>query len=173
MAELKNTIENKNAAIATAPGDIPLPMVQERIAALAYQFRHDNTIRPFAPQPGESVEIWASSGVEMPLDRAEVWFTTNGRLPDASSHKMPMTVEIVDWEAGAGYLNRWHAVLPGQLGGTAVRYKIAGPLMPRPIFLPTTARAFGTRWTTRRASKPSPTTWSQTSPSGQIGCTRR
>ncbi|MBK8903241.1 MAG: DUF3459 domain-containing protein [Anaerolineaceae bacterium] len=125
MAELETTFDD-NEAIATAPGDIPLPMVRERIATQAHQFRHDNTIRPFAPQSHEPVEIWATSGVEMPLDRAEVWFTRDGRLPDATAHKLPMTVQTVDWEAGAGYLSRWHAILPGQVGGTAVRYKIAG-----------------------------------------------
>ncbi|MFZ1399136.1 MAG: alpha-amylase family glycosyl hydrolase, partial [Candidatus Promineifilaceae bacterium] len=125
MAELE-TVFDENEAIATAPGDIPLPMVRERIAAQAQQFRHDNTIRPFAPQPHEPVEIWASSGVSMPLDRAEVWFTVDGRLPDATSHKLPMMVQTVEWEAGAGYLSRWHAILPGKVGGTAVRYRIAG-----------------------------------------------
>jgi glycosidase len=135
MAELETTFDD-NEAIATAPGDIPLPMVRERIAAQAHQFRHDNTIRPFAPQPHEPVEVWATSGVAMPLDRAEVWFTTDGRLPDTRSHKMPMTVQTVDWEAGAGYLSRWHAVLPGQAGGTAVRYKIAGWQAGRPADAP-------------------------------------
>ncbi len=85
MAELETTFDDENEAIATAPGDIPLPMVRERIAAQAHQFRHDNTIRPFAPQPGEPVEVWATSGVALPLDRVEVWFTTDGRLPDANS----------------------------------------------------------------------------------------
>ncbi|WP_420628276.1 alpha-amylase family glycosyl hydrolase [Candidatus Leptofilum sp.] len=134
MAE--ENVFDENEAIATAPGDIPLPMVRERIAAQANQFRHDNTIRPFAPQPDEPVQIWATSGVEMPLDRAEVWFTTDGKLPDTTSEKMPMTVETVDWEAGAGYLSRWHATLPGQVGGTAVRYRIAGWRAGRPADAP-------------------------------------
>ncbi|MCA9947594.1 MAG: hypothetical protein KC449_29140 [Anaerolineales bacterium] len=82
MAELETTFDD-NEAIATAPGDIPLPMVRERMAAQAHQFRHDNTIRPFAPQANEPVTIWATSGVAMPLDRVEVWFTTDGSLPDA------------------------------------------------------------------------------------------
>ncbi|WP_420645441.1 alpha-amylase family glycosyl hydrolase [Candidatus Leptofilum sp.] len=136
MAEVKNIFDDENEAIATAPGDIPLPMVRERIAAQANQFRHDNTIRPFAPQPDEPVEIWATSGVEMPLDRAEVWFTTDGRLPDQSSHKIPMVAKMVDWEAGAGYLSRWQAILPGQVGGTAVRYRIAGWQAGRPADAP-------------------------------------
>ncbi len=121
-----NVIDEEEEAVATAPGDIPLPMVQERLAAQAHQFRHDNTIRPFAPQANEPVEIWATSGVGVPLDRAEIWFTTDGRMPDATSHRVPMTVEAVEWQPGAGYLNQWHAVLPGQASGTAVRYRIAG-----------------------------------------------
>ena len=126
MNESENVIDKQEEAVATAPGDIALPMVQERVAAQAHQFRHDNTIRPFAPQPNEPVEIYATSGVEMPLDRAEVWFTTDGRLPDATAQKMPMILDEVDWQPGAGYLNRWRAILPGQTGGTAVRYSIVG-----------------------------------------------
>jgi hypothetical protein len=126
MAELKNVMDEQDEAIATAPGDIPLPMVQERVAAQAYQFRHDNTIRPFAPKPDEPVEIWGTSGVEMPLERVEVWFTTDGRLPDATAQKILMRVAAVDWQPAAGYLSRWQAVLPGQASGTAVRYSIVG-----------------------------------------------
>ncbi len=126
MAELETMQDENDEAIATAPGDIPLPMVQERIAAQAHQFRHDNTIRPFAPIAHEPVEITATSGVEKPIARAEVWFTSNGTLPDATSPKMPMTLETVDWQAGVGYLSRWWAIVPGQVGGTAVRYRIAG-----------------------------------------------
>lgn len=126
MAEFENVFDKNDQAIATAPGDIPLSMVQARMAAQKHQFRHDNTIRPFAPRPHEPVEVWATSGVEMPLSRVEVWFTTDGRLPDANSHKIPMTLETIDWQPGAGYLNRWRGVMPGQTGGTAVRYRIAG-----------------------------------------------
>ena len=131
MAELKPVLDEDEVAIATAPGDIPLPMVRERIAAQAHQFRHDNTIRPFAPKPQESVEVWATSGVEMPLARAEVWLTCDGNLPNANAQRLPMAIETVDWQPGAGYLSRWRAVIPGQNGGTAVRYSIVGWLPGR------------------------------------------
>ena len=114
MAELDNVFDDENEAIATAPGDIPLPMVRERIAAQAHQFRHDNTIRPFAPQAQEAVEIWATSGVAMPLDRAEVWFTTDGRLPDATSRHWDF-YPVIQEEGGGGA--RCHSIAAPQNGG--------------------------------------------------------
>ncbi|HTD19372.1 MAG TPA: hypothetical protein VK667_07555, partial [Ktedonobacteraceae bacterium] len=47
--------------ITTAPGHLPLAEITARIAAQRGQFRHDNTIVPFAPCPGQPVEIWATS----------------------------------------------------------------------------------------------------------------
>lgn len=49
-------------AIATAPGDIPLSLVVERARSVKRQFRHDNTISPLAPRPGEDVKVSAVSG---------------------------------------------------------------------------------------------------------------
>lgn len=66
----------------TAPGDIPMPMIEQRLALLAQQFRHDNTIRPYAPIPmNPSPTVTATSGVGVDVAYAEVWDTTDGRLP--------------------------------------------------------------------------------------------
>jgi glycosidase len=110
--------------IATAPGDLPMPDVAARFSARLKQFRHDNTIEPLAPRPGEPVAIWATSGTEMHLDRATLYYTTDGSDPDDRSRAVPMEAARVDWDPQAGYLTWWRAVIPGTPLGTLVRYRI-------------------------------------------------
>lgn len=112
--------------ITTAPGDLPLAEITARIAAQRDQFRHDNTIVPFAPCPGQPVEIWATSGEDLSLDHAILFYTTDGRLPDATATALPMERVRLDWDVQAGYLTRWHALLPAQPAHTIVRYRIGG-----------------------------------------------
>lgn len=119
-------IQEPPDAEATAPGDIPMPMIEQRLALLAQQFRHDNTIRPYAPHPHEPVTVTASSGLGVDVAYAEVWYTTDGRLPDAHAHRLPLTAVKVEWQPRAGFLTQWQAEIPGQVGDTAVRYRIAG-----------------------------------------------
>ncbi|MBV9278877.1 MAG: DUF3459 domain-containing protein [Chloroflexi bacterium] len=113
-------------AIATAPGDLPIRYVEERFAAQRSQFRHDNTISPLAPRPSEPVDIWATSGSEIPLDGARVWYSTDGGVPASSSPQVAMEIAAVDWDVRTGYLTRWRAALPAQPAGTVVRYRIGG-----------------------------------------------
>src|SRR5436305_8441808 len=81
--------------IATAPGDLPLPEVDARFSALQWQFRHDNTIDPLAPRPGEAVRVWATSGVDLDLQRASLLYTTDGSDPGSDSLAVPMEIEGV------------------------------------------------------------------------------
>lgn len=112
--------------IAAAPGHLPASEIEKRSAKQAEQFRHDNTISPLAPQPHEEVEVWATSGSQVALDRAAVWYTTDGSVPTAESSTAIMEFIDVIWEPLAGFLKRWRAILPAQPAGTIVRYKIAG-----------------------------------------------
>jgi glycosidase len=116
--------------IATAPGDLPIAAVLARRASLRGQFRHDNTIDPLAPRPDAPVVVDATCGEECWLDRAVLYYTVDGRMPDASSahhtRSLPMARGAVEWEARAGYLTHWHAQIPAQPTGTIVRYRIAG-----------------------------------------------
>ncbi len=112
--------------IATAPGDLPLSEVLVRIAAQRQQFRHDNTIQPLAPTPDTSVEIWATSGTDLPLERATLFYTTDGQAPTTHDSTLPMEIAGVDWVAQAGYLTRWRGVIPAHPAGTVVRYRIGG-----------------------------------------------
>jgi glycosidase len=113
-------------AIATAPGDLPTPDIAARTAALRRQFRHDNTIAPAAPAPGQPVEVWATSGTELEVARATVFFTTDGSLPDAAPQCVTMSQAGADWEPETGFLLRWRAVIPPQPADTRVRYRIGG-----------------------------------------------
>lgn len=112
--------------LTSAPGDLPAPEIVARIAAQRRQFRHDNTIEPLAPRPGQPIEIWATSGEELALERVSLFYTTDGKKPDASATALPLEQVRVDWDGQAGYLTRWRAKLPGQPAGTTVRYKIGG-----------------------------------------------
>jgi cyclomaltodextrinase / maltogenic alpha-amylase / neopullulanase len=114
--------------IATAPGDLPMPAIGARFSARLTQFRHDNTIEPLAPRPDEPVQVWATSGTEMPVAEATVFYTTDGSLPDERSARLAMEAARVDWDPQAGYLTYWRVELPGFAAGTGVRYRIAGRL---------------------------------------------
>jgi glycosidase len=113
-------------AIASAPGDLPLAAIIARQAAQRTQFRHDNTILPLAPTVGQPVEVWATSGEEMPVERAMLFYTTDGSRPTSSSPALNMERARFEWDVRAGYLVRWLARVPAQPAGTLVRYRIAG-----------------------------------------------
>ncbi|MEZ4517354.1 MAG: alpha-amylase family glycosyl hydrolase [Chloroflexota bacterium] len=110
--------------IATAPGDLPMSEIVARHTVQESQFRHDNVIQP--PRPDHPVKIRATSGARLPLARAELWYTTDGSMPDADSAAVTMQPTATDWQFTSGYLTHWCGAIPGQPAGTAVRYKIAG-----------------------------------------------
>ena len=114
--------------IASAPGDLPFPALEDRHGRKATQFRHDNTINPTAPTPEQAVTVTATSGATMLISRAEIWYTTDGSWPDADSERIPMTVVDVTWTPRTRYIKQWQGVIPDQPEGTVVRYKIAGYL---------------------------------------------
>ncbi|MCA9983379.1 MAG: DUF3459 domain-containing protein [Anaerolineales bacterium] len=118
--------DDPTLGIASAPGDLPMPMLLERQARRASQFRHDNTVQPSAPLPDEPVTISATSGAALPIDRAELWYTVDGSQPGPASQRLSMPLAQVLWEPRVGYLNEWAVTVPPQPAGTIVRYQIAG-----------------------------------------------
>lgn len=112
--------------IASAPGSLPMPMVQQRDSVKAIQFRHDNQITPFQPTPADTVKITATSGLSISLSKAEIWYTIDGSWPNEHSQKVTMSHHKVIWQGNTSYLNEWLGEIPPQNEGTIVRYKIAG-----------------------------------------------
>jgi glycosidase len=113
-------------AHATAPGEIPVPVVIERIASLRWQFRHDNLLVPPEPVPDEPVHVWATTGEAMQLLDATLYYTTDGRLPTTAVTALPMRRARVEWDYRVGYLTYWQATLPPFPEGTVVRYRLQG-----------------------------------------------
>ncbi len=111
---------------ATAPGHIPVGEVVRRFATVQSQFRHENTIVPLAPAPGEDVRVEASAGSALDLIEAEIRYTIDGSLPDDTSTRVDMNEEGVSWIPFSEYAGRWVGVIPSQSEGTIVRYRLIG-----------------------------------------------
>jgi glycosidase len=112
--------------IATAPGDLPMPDVLARFASRKEQFRHDNNVEPLGPKASDRVRVWATSGTDIELDTAVLFYTTDSSDPDIHSSRVAMTRTEMEWEPLAGYLTRWSAEIPALPAGTIVRYRIGG-----------------------------------------------
>ncbi len=117
------------SSIATAPGDLPLSEIEARLATQQTQFRHDNTIAPLAPRPDEPVEVFATAGTGVHVERACIFYTTDGSQPTTTAptaRRVPMEAATVEWAPLPGYLTRWRGYIPPQPGATVVRYRIGG-----------------------------------------------
>lgn len=112
--------------IATAPGDLPASEIVRRHETVHDQFRHENTIAPLAPEPGDEVVVEAESGTGAAVERAEIRYTTDGSLPAEGGSLVRMERVGVDWRPFGGYVVRWRGVIPAQAEGTVVRYAIVG-----------------------------------------------
>ncbi len=115
-----------NDDLATAPGDLPVHEIRARAAARRTQFRHDNTIIPSYVRTGQAVEVWSSSGEDVPLEGATLFYTTDGSFPDLAAKTIPCERVHISWDLQAGYLTHWRAVVSGQQAQTVVRYRIGG-----------------------------------------------
>ena len=116
----------RNLEAATAPGDIPVGEVVRRFATVQSQFRHENTIVPLAPAPGEDVRVEALAGSALGLTEAEIRYTIDGSLPDDSSARLDMNEEGVSWVPFSEYAGRWVGTIPSQSEGIIVRYRLIG-----------------------------------------------
>jgi len=112
--------------IATAPGDLPLSEIEARLATQQTQFRHDNTIAPLAPRPDEQVEVFATAGTGVHIERACIFYTTDGSQPTTTARRVPMEATTIEWAPLPGYLTRWRGYIPPQPNAAVVRYRIGG-----------------------------------------------
>lgn len=116
--------------VATAPGDLPITLVVERARARRRQFRHDNTIDPIGPGPGEPVRVIATSGEVLQVAMARVFYTLDGSAPTETSAFADMSRLSEEWDVLSGYVSVWCAEIPPQGSGTVVRYRIGAWLQP-------------------------------------------
>jgi cyclomaltodextrinase len=93
---------------------------------------HHHARAPRDPKPSQPVELELSLGPEQAYDQAWVYWSTDGQEPVGNAglasqgFATPMEAVGSDWDLLEwGYLRRFRAVLPGQPGGTVVRYTLA------------------------------------------------
>lgn len=122
----QNNVSVRREPSESVPGDLLVSEVMERIEAQKHQFRHDNILVPSAPLAGQAVEVWATTGDEMPLERAVLYYTVDGSMPDLTSTALPLKKVRSEWGLLSSYLTHWQAVIPAQPAQTIVRYRIGG-----------------------------------------------
>ncbi len=59
--------------------------------------RHGNRTLPAVPVAGEPVAVECSVGEDFSVEAVEVLYTTDGSLPDASSTRVEVTRDAVEW----------------------------------------------------------------------------
>ena len=94
-----------------------------------FGFYHIPGLEPLVPRPGQPVTITARAGAGLAVESAALSYTTDGAPPDAqagSAVSVPMQRRRIDWDTLLwSYLEEWTAVIPGQPGGTGIRYVIS------------------------------------------------
>jgi glycosidase len=105
---------------------------------LAYQrarrggVTHDFLRTPYAPRPGQPVQVELLLGPGQPFDRAWVYWSIDGADPAGSAgqavHGQAAAMEKADVEWDMlewGYIQRYRAILPAQPEGALVRYNLS------------------------------------------------
>ncbi len=94
---------------------------------------HASETDPRDPEPGEEVELRITSLARLPIDRIAIYYTTDGQDPIgafgmAANGTVVMATkgEEVDYPAAGVATTHWRALLPGQVDGTLVCYRIDG-----------------------------------------------
>jgi cyclomaltodextrinase / maltogenic alpha-amylase / neopullulanase len=113
----------------------PLPPVEERLRknlASRSGLNHQQARTPFHPQPGQPVTLELTAGPDHFIDRAWVYWSTNGADPGGqagiadSGQVAAMECSAIEWDTSLwGYVRKFQAQLPGQPAGSVVRYRIA------------------------------------------------
>jgi glycosidase len=97
---------------------------------------HDGSTLQFTPAPesaaGQPVTLWVKIGYSGEVNRAFIYYTTNGTNPEGSmgigkdtTEVAEMSFQVQDSHDGGGYPQWWSGTLPALPAGTALRYKIA------------------------------------------------
>lgn len=101
----------------------------EHVRGLRSGITHHFNRQPYAPKPGQPVQIELSLGPAQIFDRAWVYWSIDGQEPSGSFgkviHGQALALEKIDptWDTLEwGYLQRYRGLLPAYPEGTVVRY---------------------------------------------------
>ncbi|MGQ0601846.1 MAG: alpha-amylase family glycosyl hydrolase [Anaerolineales bacterium] len=104
----------------------------EQLRVRRGEVTHDQRRTPRDPLPGQSITLELTVGPAQPYDRAWVYWTNDGSDPvgangqAANGHATPLEADGAEWDTFMwGYVRRFRGVIPGQLAGTVVRYRVA------------------------------------------------
>lgn len=97
---------------------------------------YDGTTLQFAPTPesaaGQPIELWVKVGYTGDINRAHVYYTTDGSNPEGSLGTGKGSTQVLEMQFqangpsdGIGIPEWWSGTLPALTGGTELRYKIA------------------------------------------------
>jgi len=95
------------------------------LTAAGSGLRHQGRTIPRVPLADGRVTIECSVGADVSVHSADVLYTTDGLLPDASSTTVPMSRHTTDWlDLNWAYGESWQGQIPAQPEGALVRYRI-------------------------------------------------
>ena len=85
---------------------------------------------PTNPAPSQSVDIWVKVGYQFQINTCYIYYTTDGSNPEGAFGVGKGTTQVVQaqWvnhDSGQSNIDWWKGTIPGQAGGTQVRYKVA------------------------------------------------
>lgn len=114
---------------------LPHPSTQERRlrAAITDGLAHGSRIEPHDPLPGEAVTLLLSSNVHQPIEEIAVYYTTDGTEPVGTygvvtNGQMVRATrgDVIHDVARDLHYRQWRALLPAQVEGTLVQYRVDG-----------------------------------------------
>lgn len=94
--------------------------------------QHGHRVSPRRPQPHEACRLTVTTGVDCTAQSVVAYVTTEGSMPQGTRGAAEAGCTVIPFEPGEtvwdtlawGYLQRWHATLPGYPAETLVRYRI-------------------------------------------------
>ena len=102
-----------------------------RVRAATAGVLHDHDLEPADPRPGHAVRIRVTVGPRVVADRVTAYWTADGSDPAGergrATNGTPMQLSrvAIRWDTLLwGYREVWEGTIPGQSGGTLVRYRI-------------------------------------------------
>jgi len=90
-------------------------------------FYHDCNLIPSDPLPNQTITITVKVGADIALKQAQLYYTTDGTLPNTNSQVLALTRTNLVWDTlDWSYLEEWTATIPPQEEGTFIQYIIQG-----------------------------------------------